>query len=102
MRNLPRNLWGVPARLIIFGALTMGVLDSILNKGIKLVFGESYDSMKEEEIKDAKKEQKKFLKEDLNERLYEAQKRKIAGMNAALSLAKQGIKVTLIEQSPSI
>ena len=26
----------------------------------------------------------------------------IAGMNAALSLAKQGIKVTLIEQSPSI
>lgn len=93
MRNLPRNLWGVPARLIIFGALTMGVLDSILNKGIKLVFGESYDSMKEEEIKDAKKEQKKFLKEDLNERLYEAQKRKIAGMNAAKNVnPKQNIQ----------
>ena len=83
MRNLPRNLFGVPARLLVFGLLTMGVLDSILNKGIKLIFGESYDSMKEEEIKDAKKEQKKFLKEDLTDRLYEAQRRKI------LSSAKQ-------------
>lgn len=79
-RNLPRNLFGVPVRLIIFGLLTMGVIDAILNKGIKLIFGDSYDSMKEEEIKDAKKEQKKFLKEDLNERLYEAQKQKIAGI----------------------
>ena len=77
MRNLPRNMFGVPARLLVFGLLTMGVLDSILNKGIKLIFGESYDSMKEEEIKDAKKEQKKFLKEDLTDRLYEAQRRKI-------------------------
>lgn len=77
MRNLPRNLFGVPARLLLFGVLTMGVLDTILNKCIKLIFGESYDSMKEEEIKDAKKEQKKFLKEDLTDRLYEAQRRKI-------------------------
>ena len=77
LRNLPRNLFGVPARLIIFGLLTMGVLDTALNKGIKAIFGDSYDSMKEEEIKDAKKEQKKFLKEDLNERLYETQRRKL-------------------------
>lgn len=77
MRNLPRNLFGVPVRLLLFGLLTMGVLDSILNKCIKLIFGESYDSMKEEEIKDAKKEQKKFLKEDLTERLYEAQRKKV-------------------------
>lgn len=76
MRNLPRNMFGVPARLIVFGLLTMGVLDTALNKCIKLIFGESYDSMKEEEIKDAKKEQKKFLKEDLTERLYEAQRKK--------------------------
>ena len=81
LRNLPRNLFGVPARLVIFGLLTMGVLDSILNKSIKFIFGDSYDSMKEEEIKDAKKEQKKFLKEDLTERLYEAQKKKITGVN---------------------
>lgn len=77
MRNLPRNMFGVPARLVIFGLLTMGVLDTALNKGIKVIFGDSYDSMKEEEIKDAKKEQKKFLKEDLTDRLYEAQRRKI-------------------------
>jgi hypothetical protein len=78
MRNLPRNLFGVPVRLLIFGFLAMGALDSILNKSIKLIFGDSYDSMKEEEIKDAKKEQKKFLKEDLTDRLYEAQRRKMA------------------------
>ena len=77
IRNLPRNMWGVPARFIIFLGLTMGVLDTILNKGIKAIFGESYDSMKEEEIKDAKKEQKKFLKEDLTDRLYEVQRRKM-------------------------
>jgi len=87
MRNLPRNLVGVPLRLGIFIALTMGVLDTILNKSIKFVFGNSYDSMKEEEIKDAKKEQKKFLKEDLNDRLYEAQKQKLAQM----ALAKQNM-----------
>ena len=77
LRNLPRNLWGVPVRFALFIALTMGVLDTILNKGIKLIFGDSYDSMKEEEIKDAKKEQKKFLKEDLTDRLYEAQRKKL-------------------------
>jgi len=82
LRNLPRNLWGVPARLVMFGFLTMGVLDTILNKSIKVIFGDSYDSMKEEEIKDAKKEQKKFLKEDLTDRLYEAQKRKIQNQRA--------------------
>ena len=81
MRNLPRNMLGVPLRLGIFIALTMGVLDTVLNKSIKLVFGDSYDSMKEEEQKDAKKEQKKFLKEDLNERLYEVQKQKILQSN---------------------
>ena len=78
LRNLPRNMFGVPLRFILFLGLTMGVLDTILNKGIKVIFGDSYDSMKEEEIKDAKKEQKKFLKEDLTERLYETQRRKIA------------------------
>ena len=78
MRNLPRNLWGVPVRLVIFGLLTMGVLDTAINKTLKLFFGGSYDSMKEEEIKDAKREQKKFLKEDLTDRLYDTQRKKIA------------------------
>ena len=82
LRNLPRNLVGVPLRLVVFGLLTMGVLDTAINKTIKFFFGDSYDSMKEEEIKDSKKEQKKFLKEDLNDRLYEAQRQKLAAMAA--------------------
>ena len=72
LKNLPRNLLGVPMRFVIFGLLSMGLLDSIINKGIKLVFGESYDYMKDEERKEAKKEQKKFLKEDLNQRIIQA------------------------------
>lgn len=72
LRNLPRNLFGVPMRFVIFGLLSMGLLDSLINKGIKLVFGESYDFEKEEERKAAKKEQKKFLKEDLNQRIIAA------------------------------
>ena len=92
LRNLPRNLFGVPARLILFGLLTMGVLDTALNKCIKLIFGDSYDSMKEEEIKDAKKEEKKFLKEDLTERLYEAQKRKIAAATVNNKRQKQQVQ----------
>ena len=87
LRNLPRNLVGVPLRLILFGVLTMGVLDTAINKTIKFIFGDSYDSMKEEEQKDAKKEQKKFLKEDLNERLYEVQRQKFAAM--AINRSKQ-------------
>lgn len=90
LRNLPRNLWGVPVRLVLFGLLTMGVLDTALNKCIKLIFGDSYDSMKEEEIKDAKKEQKKFLKEDLTERLYDAQRKKLQGINANRNNVQKG------------
>ena len=89
LRNLPRNLWGVPVRLVLFGLLTMGVLDTVLNKGIKLIFGDSYDSMKEEEIKDSKKEQKNFLKEDLTDRLYEAQRRKLTASAIAAQPPKQ-------------
>ena len=90
LRNLPRNLWGVPVRLVLFGLLTMGVLDTALNKCIKLIFGDSYDSMKEEEIKDAKKEQKKFLKEDLTERLYDAQRKKLQGINKTKNTVQSG------------
>ena len=97
LRNLPRNLVGVPLRLILFGVLTMGVLDAIINKTIKFCFGDSYDSMKEEEIKDAKKEQKKFLKEDLNDRLYETQKKKLA----AMAMRKKNQAQAAQQQSPN-
>ena len=99
MRNLPRNMFGVPARLIIFGLLTMGVLDTAINKTLKFFFGGSYDSMKEEELKDAKKEQKKFLKEDLTDRLYEAQRNKI--VSAGLAQTAKSQNTVLPQQQPS-
>lgn len=77
LKNLPRNLFGVPLRFILWGVISMFVLESAIDKGIKFIFGESYNFEKEEELKAAKKEQKKFLKEDLNRRLYEAQANKL-------------------------
>lgn len=77
LKNLPRNLFGVPLRFILWGIISMFVLESAISKGIKLIFGESYNYEKEEEMKTAKKEQKKFLKEDLNKRLYETQANKL-------------------------
>ena len=79
IRNLPRNLFGVPLRFILWGFISMFVLDKAIEKSIKAVFGESYNFEKEEEIKSAKKEQKKFLKEDLRKRLFEAQAAKQQG-----------------------
>ena len=102
MRNLPRNLCGVPIRLLIFGGLTMGVLDTILNKGIKFIFGASYDSMKEEEIKDAKKEQKKFLKDDLNDRLYEAQRQKLAALAIQKAAQQKNAKINNAQSTQGI
>lgn len=100
LRNLPRNLLGVPMRFVIFGLLSMGLLDTLINKGIKAVFGESYDFEKEEERKAAKKEQKKFMEEDLNKRIFEAaQKQQTAVQQAqkpvlnqqAMAMASRGL-----------
>ena len=82
LRNLPRNLFGVPTRLVIWGLLAMGLLDGMINKSIKFMFGNSYNAEKVREEKEALKEQKKFLKEDLNKRLYEAQLAKENGSNS--------------------
>lgn len=77
--NFLKNVGGVPMRLIIWGALTMSVLDAAINKGIKTCFGNYYDGMKAEEHENNKKAQKEFLKEDLRIRLLEAQKKKVYG-----------------------
>ncbi len=76
-RNLPRNIFGVPLRFAIWAGISMGILDTLINKSVKLVFGDSYNAIKEEEIKEAKKEQKKFLKEELQNQLYATQKQKV-------------------------
>lgn len=74
-----RNVGGVPMRLVIWGLISMGVLDAGIKKASTAIFGKSYDSMKHEEDETAKKEQKQFLADDLNRRLYEAQKIKQYG-----------------------
>lgn len=82
MRQIPnffKNVAGIPMRLAFFGLISMGLLDSIIKKCTTTVFGKSYDAMKEDEQEAAKKEQKKFLFEDLNRRLYEAQRIKQYG-----------------------
>lgn len=81
--NTMKNVCGVPLRVGLWAALTMGVLDTLINKGIKGCFGNYYDRYKEEEFTEAKKTQKKFLKEDLKNRLYEAQQEKVMGVAAA-------------------
>ena len=78
--NVLRNIGGVPLRIGVWAGLTMGVLDGIINKGIKGCFGNYYDRFKDEENVTAKKDQKKFLKEDLRARLQEAQNEKVLGM----------------------
>ena len=81
-RKIPsflKNLGGVPMRLILWGCITMGVLDTAITKGTKAVFGNFYDRMKEEEHEANKKKQKQFLKQDLQERMLEAQRKKVNG-----------------------
>ena len=82
-RRIPsffRNLGGVPLRVGVWAGITMGILDTIINKGIKGCFGNYYDRYKEEENVEAKKEQKRFTKEDLKARLEETQRRKMLGL----------------------
>lgn len=79
-RKIPsffKNLGGVPMRLILWGCITMGVLDAAITKGTKAIFGNFYDRMKEEEHEANKKKQKQFLKEDLQERMLESQRQKL-------------------------
>ncbi len=77
--NVFRNIGGVPMRLLLWAGISTGVLDTLIHKGSTAIFGKSYDSMKKEEQDAEKKAQKQFLRKDLNERLYEAQKIKQYG-----------------------
>lgn len=81
--NKLKNIGGVPLRVALWAGLTMGVLDPLINKGIKSCFGNYHDRYKEEEFEENKKGQKKFLKEDLQARLYEAQRKKVMGVSGA-------------------
>ena len=71
--NSLKNCFGVPLRFIICMFAVEGFYRSVIEKGSRALFGRHYDHMKHEEHDMKKKEQKKFLKEDLQKRLYEAQ-----------------------------
>lgn len=84
-RKIPsffKNLGGVPMRLILWGGITMFGLDALITKATKSVFGKFYDRAKEEEHEAMKEQQKQFLKEDLQARMLEAQKKKLEAANA--------------------
>lgn len=92
IRRLPsfgRNIVGVPLRIGIWAGLTMGVLDGIINKGIKGCFGNHYDRYKDEEIQENKKAQKEFLKKDLRSRLVETQREKVYGTQSVVEESPQ-------------
>ena len=74
--NLFKNLFGVPLRFGIWSVLAMFVLEGTLMKGVSKIFGKAYNHEKHLENEENKKTQKKFLKEDLNKRLYETQAHK--------------------------
>ncbi len=80
--NMFKNIGGVPMRLILWAGLSTGVLDTLIHKGSTALFGKSYDAMKQDEHKAEVKKQKQFLREDLNKRLYEAQRIKQYGNTA--------------------
>jgi len=83
--NFFKNLGGVPMRLAIWGCISMGVLGAAITKATKMMFGNYYDRYKEEEYEAKKEEQKAFLKEDLQKRLFETQARKLqAAQNPAV------------------
>lgn len=90
VRKIPsffRNLGGVPMRFAIWAGISMGVLDTIINKCIKGLFGNYYDRIKDEEQIANKEEQKIFTKEDLQARLLNAQRQKVYGMNPEFTQA---------------
>ena len=80
--NLLRNVVGIPLRFGVWGAISMGVLGAALTKITSSIFGKSYDAEKQDEHKTALKEQKQYLKKDLNDRLYdEARKKQVININ---------------------
>ncbi len=95
-RKLPaffRNCAGIPIRIVAWAGLSMGVLGTLLTKCTTAIFGKSYDSMKQDERKDELKKQQEFLRQDLNERMYEIQRNKQYGASKVQAVP-QGQMIT--------
>lgn len=68
--HLLKDFVGIPMRFGVFSLISMGILGAALTKCVTAIFGKSYDAMKQDELKENRKQQKQFLKDDLNERIY--------------------------------
>lgn len=86
--NFMRNFGNVPIRFLVVMGL-MGVLDGIINKTLSAIFGRSHDEMEVEAHEEEKKAQKSFTKEDLHQRLLNANQAKLAANGG---LAQAGIQ----------
>lgn len=75
--NFLKNVGNVPIRFLAVMGL-MGVLDGIINKTLSAIFGRSHDEIEVEAHLEQKKAQKSFTKEDLHQRLINANQAKIA------------------------
>lgn len=98
--NFMRNFGNVPLRFIAVFAL-MGVLDGLINKTLSAIFGRSHDEMEVEAHAEEKKAQKSFTKEDLHQRLLNANQAKLAasgGLNQVNSQENQIIQPLLSEE----
>ena len=101
LRRLPsiaRNALGVPMRFAVWGVLCMGVIEPLISKSIKKVFGNYYDQFKEEEHVEKKKQQKQFLKDDLQARLIEANNAKYSQVQTA----ENNVENTLTNTAPLV
>ncbi|MBE7703478.1 MAG: hypothetical protein E7Z89_05440 [Cyanobacteria bacterium SIG28] len=83
-----KNFINVPLRAIAFFVL-QGKIEEVILKGVSLVFGKSYNAEAAEARTEGKKEQKLFTKKDLQQRMLDAQKNKIAKVNDRVDLTEQ-------------
>lgn len=78
--NALKNTFGVPIRFILCAFVIESFYRGLIEKGSHLIFGGHYDNLKQEENEAKKKEQKKVLEQDLQRRMYELQKDKVASV----------------------
>ena len=87
-----------PARFLVFMLALVPFYDKIVTNCAKKIFGNYYDGMKEEEYAEKKKEQKKFLKNDLQKRLYEAQANKLNKISINSAVQEEQLPESLVQQ----
>lgn len=80
LKKRAKNLTFEPIRFILFMFVIEAFFHKVIEKGIRAVFGKSYNEEKEAEYESKLEEQKKFLKQDLRARLLSTQQEKNTGI----------------------